>query len=111
MIAPPEPLSLRPAVIGGETAPDDFEVIWDDLSVGRIRRTAAVGGENWSWGVILAHKPQYDWMRGGAATLEDCKARFRDAWSSVHGGLTEAEVGQIRDEERSNIERPWNRRR
>lgn len=112
MIAPPEPLSLRKTVIGGETAPDDFEVIWDGLSIGRIRRqAAAVGAANWSWGLILAHMSQHDWMRGSGGDLEECKSRFRQAWSAVHDRLTETDVRQLREDEQASLERPWKKKR
>jgi hypothetical protein len=34
-------LFLRPTVIAGETAPDDFEVIWNGLTIGRILKQPA----------------------------------------------------------------------
>jgi hypothetical protein len=44
LAAMPDDLTLRKAVIGGETKPDDFIVIWDELSIGRLLRSISVGG-------------------------------------------------------------------
>ncbi|MGY3357999.1 hypothetical protein ACVWZK_004662 [Bradyrhizobium sp. GM0.4] len=60
----PDDLTMRRTVIGGETAPDDYEVIWDELSIGRIfRGVGGIGG--WSWSVFLPNVPQRDQHRGG----------------------------------------------
>ncbi|MCK1402003.1 hypothetical protein IVB45_17630 [Bradyrhizobium sp. 4] len=111
MVAPPEPLSLRKTVIGGQTAPDDWLVIWNGISIGRILRQPGMpsGRPNWSWGVILPNKPQHDWMRGTCSDLEDCKRRFRVAWSALHPKLTDADVEQLRHPREST--RPWNKRK
>lgn len=111
MVAPPQPLSLRKTVIGGETAPDDWLVIWDGLSVGRILRQPGMptNRPNWSWGVILPNKPQADWMRGICSDLEECKRRFRVAWSAVHRELTEVDVARLRQDAEAVKKRPWNR--
>jgi hypothetical protein len=112
MVAPPEPLSLRKTLIGGETAPDDYLVIWDKLSIGRILRQPGVpaGRPNWSWGIILSTKPQESWMRGICSDLEECQQRFRLAWSGVHRNLTDADVEELRQAEQRGQDRPWNRR-
>src|SRR4051794_36925542 len=36
----PNDLTMRRTVIGGETALDDYAVIWDELSIGQIFRAA-----------------------------------------------------------------------
>jgi hypothetical protein len=36
-------LSMRRNVIGGETAPDDYDVIWDELTIGRIFKQVGAG--------------------------------------------------------------------
>jgi hypothetical protein len=38
----PETLTLRVTVIGGKRDADDFEVIWRDLSIGRIIERSGV---------------------------------------------------------------------
>lgn len=40
----PDDLTLRKTVIGDQTKPDDFIVIWDELPIGRVFRSIAVGG-------------------------------------------------------------------
>ncbi|MBB4359845.1 hypothetical protein GGD65_000843 [Bradyrhizobium sp. CIR18] len=77
-------LSLRRAVIGGKTAPDDYVVIWDDLHIGRIFRTTAVGGgADWSWSCFLPNVPQRSAHRGHAASLDAAKMAFRSAWAAL----------------------------
>jgi hypothetical protein len=35
-IMPGDQLLLRPTVIGGDAAPDDYQVIWNGMPIGRI---------------------------------------------------------------------------
>lgn len=104
MIAPPEPIALRKTVIGGETAPDDYVVIWDGLPIGRIMRQPSVptGNPNWSWGIILHVKPQTNAMRGTSHDLEECQRRFKEAWLDTYRSLTDADVEMLRHLERRN---------
>ena len=63
-------LTLRRTVIGGETAPDDYAVIWDGLTIGRIWKTIAVGGGiDWSWSCGPPNVPQRSVQRGRAGSL------------------------------------------
>ncbi|WP_247563961.1 hypothetical protein [Bradyrhizobium sp. 188] len=74
---------MRRTVIGGQTAPDDYEVIWDDLVIGRIFRSIGVGGQGgWSWTAFLPNVPQRDQHRGGAGSLTEAKAA-----SEPHGRI------------------------
>lgn len=41
-------LRLRRTVIGGETEPDDYVVIWDEIHIGRIHRQ--IGRPDVAWG-------------------------------------------------------------
>ncbi len=113
MVAPKEPLTLRKTVIGGETAPDDYLVIWDGIPIGRILKQPGMpnGRPNWSWGVILPTQPQMDWMRGICSDLDECQRRFKVAWSAVHARLTDADVEQLRQAEQRSQDRPWKRGR
>lgn len=112
MPAPPDQLSLRKTVIGGETHPDDYLVIWDKLPIGRILKQPGMpsGRPNWSWGIILPNKPQADWMRGICSDLEECQRRFKVAWSAVHRTLSEADIEEARKAEQRAQDRPWKRR-
>ena len=58
-------LALRPTVIADERVPDDYIVIWDDLSIGRIFKSVDVGGGfAWSWSCFLPNVPQTSAHRG-----------------------------------------------
>lgn len=48
-----EQLHLRPTIIADEKAPDDYEVYWNGLPIGRILKQPGVpaGRPNWHWGV------------------------------------------------------------
>jgi len=96
MTTPSGSLFLRRTVIGGETAQDDWIVIWNGLTVGRILRRAGAPADQpqWSWGVILSNRPQESWHRGVGDSLDDCKRLFREAWASIK--LTDAEVEDLR---------------
>jgi hypothetical protein len=95
---PADQLSLRLTLIGGETAPDDWQVIWDGIPIGRILKAPGVpvGRPNWSWGVIFPHKPQLAWQRGLESDLAECQRRFKVAWYAVHAMLSEADIEAAR---------------
>lgn len=99
MIAPPDPLLLRRTVIAGQGYDDDYQVIWDDLSIGRILKQPGVptGRPNWSWGVALPNIPQQPWMRGIEVDLEESKKRFKLAWCAVHAKLTLEDIAMARE--------------
>lgn len=104
----PDDLTMRRTVIGGETAPDDYEVIWNELSIGRIFRGVGVGGiGGWSWSVLLPNVPQRDQHRGGAGSLTEAKARFRTAWEDLHGEIGYDQINKAR--EIQGRRRPWQR--
>jgi hypothetical protein len=44
------PLRLRPSVIAGQTAPDDYSVFTEDeRKVGRLYRDEGARNEKWCW--------------------------------------------------------------
>lgn len=112
MLPAPDQLTLRKTVIGGQTAPDDYQVIWNGFSIGRILKHSGLppGRPEWSWGIIFAHRPQLAWHRGHEPDLEAAKARFLLAWKAVHRELTQADIDAEISEEKSLADRPWNRR-
>lgn len=102
-------LFLRPTVIAGETAPGDYLVIWDELPIGRIYKTVAVGGApTWSWSCALPNVPQPSHRRGRAATLDLAKIDFRRAWQDLQSQISHGEIEKARalDADRS---RPWHK--
>lgn len=104
-------LKLRPAVIGGETKPDDYSVIWDRIIVGRIFMQMGVGGRmQWSWSAHFPHRPQHAYERGLVSDLEEAKRRFKVAWSAIEADLTDEDIRRAREQEENTKNRPWNRR-
>ncbi|MBR1033905.1 hypothetical protein JQ584_46030 [Bradyrhizobium liaoningense] len=102
-------LSLRRTVIGGETAPDDYTVIWDELAIGRIHRSIGLNGKDvWSWSCALPNVPQRSTHRGRADSLEAAKAAFRTAWTDLQSQISYDQIKEARalDGDRS---RPWHR--
>ena len=105
-------IALRKTVIAGQTAPDDYLVIWNGLKIGRILKVLAVSGrEAWNWGVSFPHKPQLPDHRGQASDLEEAKRRVKVVWSAIEATLTDEDVRRAREEEEDVKQRPWNRHR
>jgi hypothetical protein len=103
-------LFLRPAVIGGETKPDDYSVIWDNLTIGRISRYPGSGsGEKWSWSAGLSNLPQQPRWRGLASSLKEAKAAFRLAWDEIRPELTPDNIREARHIQ-DDYSRPWHRK-
>jgi hypothetical protein len=93
-----EDLFLRPTVIGGDTAPDDYVVLWNDLPIGRVLKQPGVpmGRPNWHWGVTFPGRPQPAGHRGNCSDLDECKRRFKTVWAGIRLGLTEADIEAAR---------------
>lgn len=106
----PDDLSLRKTVIGGETAPGDYVVIWEGLTIGRIFRSVAVGGHNaWSWSCALPNVPQRSSHRGRAGSLDAAKTQFRTAWTELQAQISYAQIREARAIE-ADRSRPWHKR-
>jgi hypothetical protein len=106
----PDDLSLRKTIIGGETTPHDYLVIWDGLPVGRIFSTHAVGGgEEWSWSCFLPNVPQRSHHRGRATRLAHAKVEFRKAWTELQGEISHDQIRAARAMT-SDHSRPWHPR-
>jgi hypothetical protein len=102
-------LFLRRAVIGGETAPDDYVVIWEGLSIGRIHKTVAVGGgQSWQWSCFLANVPQRSEHRGRVDSLNEAKRRFKGAWAELQSRLSYDEIKAARAAQ-ADRSRPWHK--
>jgi hypothetical protein len=85
-------LTLRPTVIGNETCPDDYCVIHDGRSVGRIHMTHGPNGSTaWDWHV----KPPLQiptWCNGSADSLGAAECQFKAAWERFHASLTPEQI-------------------
>ncbi len=86
-------LSLRLTVIGGETAPNDYCVMREGRSIGRIREATERTGFNpgWMW-AIQPPLPIPPWGTGFAKTLDEAKIEFRKAWERFYEGLTPHDI-------------------
>src|SRR5689334_8213525 len=112
MLPPSDQLSMRVTVIAGEKGRDDYVVIWNGISIGRILKVMAVGGrEAWNWGVAFPRMPQLPAHRGQASDLGECKRLFKVVWTSIHRTLTEADIEAAQADEDAVKQRPWNRGR
>jgi hypothetical protein len=88
-----ESIALRSTVIDGNGYPDDYQVIWRGLPIGRIMK--GTGSPN--------HPPQWWWgcnvygIPGGSGTgidLNDCKVAFKAAWLRIRADFTPSEIAR-----------------
>jgi hypothetical protein len=91
-------LTLRATVVGGETAPDDYQVFWNGLAIGRILKQPGVpvGRPNWHWGVAFPGRPQPSCHRGNCSDLDEGKRRFKTVWAGIRADLSEANIKAAR---------------
>ena len=80
---------LRPTIIGGDNLGNDFVVLFEGRSIGRIRQAEERVGHNpgWDW-AINPPLPIPPWGNGSADSLEQAKAAFRAAWERFYATLT-----------------------
>lgn len=103
----PDDLTLRKTVIGDQTNPDDFIVIWDQLPIGRVFRSIAVGGgDAWTWSCFLPNVPQPSHHRGSAPTLPAAKDAFRHGWRELQSNLSYQQIREARTIA-ADCSRPW----
>lgn len=80
-------LFLRPTVIAGDKLENDFGVIHEGRTVGRIRfaseRTANPG---WTFSITVP-LPVPPYANGSGPDLETAKAMFREAWERFYATL------------------------
>lgn len=88
---------MRKTLIGGQTKPDDYEVIHDGRSIGRIRLATerAWQGTVWVWNVNPP-LPIPPWCNGTAGSLDEAKTAFRAAWERFYATLTPEQIARWR---------------
>jgi hypothetical protein len=102
-------LLLRPTIIVNETLPDDYCVIHEDRSVGRIRLAdeRSWQGTVWTWNVNPPI-PIPPWCNGSTDSLKAAKDEFKAAWEWFYASLTpEAIKSWRRTEDLARANAPW----
>jgi hypothetical protein len=100
-----ETLTLRATVIAGKRYDDDFTVIWRGMSIGRIMQASGVPAHlaQWSWNCSVHGKPGAS-ANGSGTDLDDCKAKFKAAWTAIRAGLSEDDIASAREYAESSRE-------
>ncbi|GEC14234.1 hypothetical protein [Nitrobacter winogradskyi] len=82
-------LLLRPTVTAGDKLKDDYCVIHEGRSVGRIQLASEQSSQRtvWEWHVNLP-LPIPRWCNGSADSLEAAKQGCKDAWEKFYASLT-----------------------
>lgn len=86
-------LTLRPTVIGGDKIDNDFCVIREGRSIGRIREATENSGFNpgWTW-AVNPPLPIPVWAHGQEPSLELAKEAFLVAWERFYDALTPEDI-------------------
>jgi hypothetical protein len=86
-------LTLRPTIIAGDKSPNDYCVIHEGRSVGRIRLAdeRSWQGIVWTWNVNPP-LPIPSWCNGSADSLEGAKDEFKAAWERFYASLTPEDI-------------------
>ena len=93
-----ETIALRATMIAGKRYDDDFTVIWRGMSIGRIMQASGVPAHlaRWSWNCSVHAKPGAS-ASGSGVDLEDCKAKFKIAWTAIRADLSEDDIASARE--------------
>jgi hypothetical protein len=94
----PETIALRATVIASKRYDDDFTVIWRGIPIGRIMQSSGVPAHlaQWPWNCSVHGKPGAS-ANGNGTDLEDCKAKFKAAWTTIRAGLSEDDIASARE--------------
>jgi hypothetical protein len=86
----------------------DYRVIRDGRAIGRIRLADERSDhELWEW-AINPPLPIPSWAKGTAATLQDAKTAFQEAWRRFYATLTPADIERWhRDQDRARERSEW----
>ena len=104
MPAPASDLSLRPTVIGGDHLDDDYQMIWDGIRSGASCSSRAYPPAGRTGHGALSSRTSRS-SRGLVSDLEECKRRFKIAWSAVHAQLTDADIRKAHEQAEDNRKR------
>jgi hypothetical protein len=110
-----ETIALRATVVDGNGYPDDYQVVWRGLLIGRIME--ATGSPNvapqWWWECHIYGQPSLGGGRGTGVDLADCKAQFKTAWARIRRQFTEDDIAEAYRyvEARSNAPARYDRKR
>lgn len=85
-----ESIALRPIVANGDIVPDDYELIWRGLTVGRIMKQP--DHAHWWWSCNVPGRPPTANDRGPAINFKDSQLRFKLAWTKLRAALTEEDI-------------------
>ena len=90
----PETIALRATVIDGNGHPDDYQVVWHGLSIGRIMKgTGSLNhAPQWWWECNAYGQQPLGGESGTGIDLYDCKARFKVAWARIRFRRTDEEI-------------------
>jgi hypothetical protein len=84
MTEEPPCLALRRIVWDdGSSRPDDYNVIYEGVVVGRVYRMNSTGRETWRWTQIGVRAPTHGPNGGIADCLDEAKAAFKTAWETA----------------------------
>jgi len=104
--------TLRRTGIGGISDKDDYCVWKDGMEVGRIRLAPERGWnghENWLWNINVP-LPIPPWCGGNAASLDEAKSAFKEAWLRFRPAMTNSDVDHWHHhQEASETGRPWHK--
>lgn len=79
-------LFLRPTIIVGETVENDYAVIHEGRTVGRIRLATERSPAIWTYSITVP-LPAPPYTTGSCPDLEGAKAAFREAWERLYATL------------------------
>src|SRR5258708_39737030 len=85
-----ETIALRATVIDGNGFPDDYQVIWRGLSIGRIMKGTGspMHAPQWWRECNINGQPALGVGRGAGSDLDDSHAQVRIPWAAIPRGTT-----------------------
>jgi hypothetical protein len=77
--------------------PDDYQIFWGSVSIGRIMKTTGypTPDAQWSWAVNVNGLPLLGGGCGHGGDLYDCKHQAIAVWMRIRSRLTEADIAKV----------------